>query len=156
MAAQASSNTTATSTGFWDLDEPLPAVSRRLRRAGAVGGVWVLSALPVAFGWQRCPIATLLHRPCPGCGMTRAIRLLASGELGASLRMHPLAVPVLVAGALLAGSTVWTTYAAGSPVRVFRTRFGRLALGLAAVVYGALVVLWILRAVGYFGGPVPV
>src|ERR1019366_6648378 len=144
MAAQASSNTTATSTGFWDLDEPLPAVSRRLRRAGAVGGVWVLSALPVAFGWQRCPIATLLHRPCPGCGMTRAIRLLASGELGASLRMHP-----------LAGSTVWTTYAAGSPVRVFRTRFGRLALGLAAVVYGALVVLWILRAVGYFGGPVP-
>jgi hypothetical protein len=158
-AEEAQAEASANPNGFWDLDEALPPASRRARRVGrasAVAGVWGLSALPVLVGWQRCPVAALLHRPCPGCGMTRALELLRAGHFDASLRMHPLALPVLVAGVLVAAATVWSTYAAGSPVRVHRTPFGRAALGLAAAVYGALVVLWILRAAGHFGGPVPV
>jgi Protein of unknown function (DUF2752) len=152
MASQGS----ASSVGFWDLDEPLPGRSRRIARAAAVSAVWVLAALPVVFGWQACPVATFLHRPCPGCGMTRAIRLLIRGDFAASLRMHALALPVLVAGVLLAVATVWATWVAGSPVRLVRTRLGRFAIGLAVVTYAGAILLWVLRCFGYFGGPVTV
>src|SRR5580704_9957089 len=102
--------------GIWDLDEPRAPLPTRVRRAAAVAGVWVLSALPVVTGLQRCPVATVFHRPCPGCGMTRALKLLADGDIGASLRMHPLAVPVLAAGLLFIATTVWTTLILGSPL----------------------------------------
>jgi hypothetical protein len=146
----------ATSAGFWDIDEPLPALRRRIERAAAVAGVWIASALPAALGAQRCVIATLWHVPCPGCGITRALRLLADGQVGASLRMHPLAVPVLLGGTLLMVSTVWATVTLGSPIRLHRSRFGRIAIAVAAAVYGATLALWALRWFGCFGGPVPV
>jgi hypothetical protein len=152
MAVQGS----ASSAGFWDPDEPLPGPRRRVARAATVAGVWVLSALPAALGAERCAIATLFHLPCPGCGMTRALRLLAAGRVDASLRMHPLAVPVLAAGVLLVVSTVWATATLGSPIRVHRSLFGRVALAVAVFAYGATVGLWLLRWLGYFGGPVPV
>jgi hypothetical protein len=151
MAVQAPS-----SAGFWDLDEPLPALRLRIARAATVAGVWILAGLPAALGLQRCAIATLFHVPCPGCGMTRALRLIASGRLDASLHMQPLAVPVLIAGALLAASTVSATVTLGSPVRMLRTHFGRAAIVIAIVVYGGALGLWGLRWLGYFGGPVPV
>jgi hypothetical protein len=88
--------------------------------------------------------------------MTRAIRLLIHGDFAASLRMHALALPVLVAGVLVAVATVWATLVVGSPVRLVRTRLGRFALGLAAVAYAAAIALWVLRCFGYFGGPVTV
>jgi hypothetical protein len=152
-----SAATSATgSAGFWDLDEPLPNARRRATRAAVVAGAWALAGLPMALGWQRCALAAIAHVPCPGCGMTRAIELLAAGQVGASLRMHPLAIPTLAAGVLLAVSTVWATAALGSPVRVHRSRLARAAIVLAAVVYAAAFVLWVLRWFGYFGGPVPV
>ncbi|HEY8041572.1 MAG TPA: DUF2752 domain-containing protein [Polyangiaceae bacterium] len=142
--------------GAWDLDEPLPSVRRRLARAAGVAGVWAVSALPIALGWQKCAIATLIHRPCPGCGMTRAIHLLQAGQLDASLRLQPLAVPVLAVGLLFIFSTVWTTLRLGTPLHVHKSRLARVTLGIAAVVYGAAFALWMLRWFGYFGGPVPV
>jgi hypothetical protein len=128
----------------------------RALRAGGVLALWVLAALPVALGWQRCTFAAVLHRPCPGCGMTRAVRLLHDGDVAASVQMHPLALPVLAAGALLVLSTVWATLDAGTPVYFYRRRLGRLAIGFAVAVYAAALVLWILRWFGLFGGPVPV
>ena len=152
MAVQGS----ASSAGFWDLDGPPPAMSRRLARAATVAAVWVASVLPVVLGVQPCPIAALFHVPCPGCGMTRALRLLAAGHVDASLRMHPLAVPVLVAGALLIASTVWATLTTGSPIRLRGSLVGRIAIAVALVVYAATLGLWVLRWFGHFGGPVPV
>jgi hypothetical protein len=125
-------------------------------RAVLVAAVWAVSALPVALGWQRCAVATLLHRPCPGCGMTRAIHLMQHGEIAASLRMHPLALPALVVSGLLMASTVWTTLTLGSPFVIHQSRFGRVAIACAAVVYTLAFVLWVLRWFGFFGGPVPV
>jgi hypothetical protein len=141
---------------MWDLDEPFAPWPTRVRRAAAVAGVWVLSALPVVTGLQRCPVATVFHRPCPGCGMTRALRLLGEGDVGASLRMHPLAVPVLAAGLFFIAATVWTTLALGSPLHLVRTRLGRVAIGALVVVYSAALVVWGLRWFGLLGGPVPV
>jgi Kef-type K+ transport system membrane component KefB len=127
-----------------------------MARAALVAAAWALSLLPVGLGWQRCALATICHLPCPGCGMTRAIKLLAAGRTGASLRLHPLAVPVLFAGVLLVVSTVWATLSTGSPMRLHRSRFGQGAIAAAIVVYVAALALWALRFFGYFGGPVPV
>ncbi len=146
--------------GMWDLDEleqlPPPPLSRRVLRASGVAAVWALAILPVATGWQRCAIATLLHRPCPGCGMTRAILLLADGRVEESLRMHALAVPVLLMGVFFMLSTVWTTLAIGTPLTLYRGRLGRVTLAAMAIVYGAAFALWGARCFGLFGGPVPV
>lgn len=120
-----------------------------------MAGLWGLMALPLGLGWQRCAFAAFLGIPCPGCGTTRALALLVRGDVPASVRMHPLAVPMLVAAAALALATVWTTMTRGAPL-VQQTRAGRFALGLAASVYGAAILLWGLRWLGLFGGPVPV
>jgi hypothetical protein len=125
-------------------------------RAVALLAFWVLAVLPVALGWQRCAFAALVHRPCPGCGMTRAIHLLEAGNVPASLRMHPLALPVVVAGALIALSTLWTTLEVGTPFAFYQRRLGRAAIALAIVVYAATFALWCLRWLGFFGGPVVV
>jgi hypothetical protein len=133
-----------------------PSARARALRAAATAGVWALGALPVVLGWQRCTFAMLLHLPCPGCGMTRAMKLLSAGQLAASLRMHPLALPVVVAWVLFVSSTVYASWALGTPVSFYKGRFGRVAIAAITGVYGAVVVLWLLRWLGYFGGPVPV
>jgi hypothetical protein len=111
---------------------------------------------PMVFGWQRCTVATLLHHPCPGCGMTRAVLLLLEGHVAESLRMHALAVPVLTVWALFMASTVHATWTAGTPLGFYKARFGRGVLAAMVVVYGAALALWLLRWAGLFGGPVPV
>jgi hypothetical protein len=146
--------------GMWDLDElehgPPPPLSVRVKRALGVAAVWTIAILPVATGWQRCAVAALLHRPCPGCGMTRAILLLAGGHVDASLRMHALAVPVALMGVVFIASTIWTTLTVGTPLSLYKGRLGRWTVAGLAVVYGAAFVLWIARGFGLFGGPVPV
>ena len=88
--------------------------------------------------------------------MTRAVRLLAAGHVGASLHMHPLAVPALGAWAAFMAATVWTTWAQGTPLAALKARFGRFSLTAIVVIYLAATVLWALRWFGFFGGPVPV
>ena len=153
-------NHAALSPSMWDLDElerqPPPPLPRRALRAAGVAAVWAIAVLPVVTGWQRCAIAVLFHRPCPGCGMTRALLLLAGGHVEASLRMHPLAVPVLAMGLFFMFSTVWTTLAIGTPLSLYKGRLGRVTLVAMAIVYGAALALWIARGFGLFGGPVPV
>ena len=138
--------TTRSPLGKWD--GPL--------RAAGVAAAWALGALPAILGWQKCTMATLFHRPCPGCGMTRAVHLLAEGHVRESLQMHPLTVPLVMVWLLFAGSTVWATWTTGTPVSVVKTRFGRVTLAAMVVVYVATFVLWTLRWFGLFGGPVPV
>lgn len=133
---------------------PLDARTRAVRALSAVG-VWALAAAPSALGAPQCTFARAFHAPCPGCGMTRAVRLLLAGDVRASLDMHPLAVPVLIAWATFALSTVWATYVFGAPI-VHRSRLGRAAIALLVTTYVATIALWLLRWRGYLGGPVPV
>ncbi len=39
---------------------------------------------------QFCPMMILLHLPCPGCGMTRAMILVLSGQWEAAWNLQPL------------------------------------------------------------------
>jgi hypothetical protein len=134
----------------------IPGARVRVLRAGLTALVWAVSALPVLLGYQQCAIATLFHVPCPGCGMTRALRLLVEGHAAASLRMHPLALPVLAAGSLLILSTVWTALTIGMPFYIHQSRFGRAGIAFAVVVYALATALWVARWFGHFGGPVSV
>ncbi|MBX3197452.1 MAG: DUF2752 domain-containing protein [Labilithrix sp.] len=127
-----------------------------LRAAALVAFAWALAALPYVLGAARCPTAQLFHVPCPGCGMTRAFHLLAEGALGPSLAMHALAVPTALCQAALAVATVAATARFGAPWALLRARWGRAAVAFAAVVLVADLVYWIARALGAFGGPVPV
>lgn len=126
------------------------------RRAGALAVLWGVSIAAAALGWPRCALASLLHVPCPGCGMTRAIALLAAGHVGASLRMNALAAPVLASGVALVAATLVSTYRAGTPFEAHSTRLGRAALVGLGVAYAAAFVLWTMRWCGWFGGPVAV
>jgi len=133
----------------------LPSARQRTLRALGVVLVWALAAAPAGLGAQQCTFARAFHAPCPGCGMTRAVRLLLAGDVRGSLHMHALAVPVLLAWGAFALSTVWATYRFGYPL-IHRTRSGRAAIALLVVTYAASLALWALRWMGHFGGPVPV
>ncbi len=134
--------------------EPVPPSRVRALRAVLTSLVWAVSCTPLLFGVQRCTVATLFHVPCPGCGMTRALRLLAHGQTAESLRMHPLALPVLVAGSLLMLASVWAAVVTGMPFYLHKVRFGRAALAFAVLAYALATGLWAMRWLGYFGGPV--
>jgi 4-hydroxy-3-methylbut-2-en-1-yl diphosphate synthase IspG/GcpE len=126
-------------------------------RQRQVGGFAVLGAVGVAaaLGWIRCPLAALYHIPCPGCGMTRAMVLLVTGHVAASLRMNALALPVALASAGLVVAAFGERPAGTADGARSGSRF-RAAIAAMTVAYGAAVVLWALRWLGMFGGPVPV
>ncbi len=42
-------------------------------------------------GLPACPVRALLGIPCPGCGATTALSLLAHGRFGESATLHPFA-----------------------------------------------------------------
>jgi hypothetical protein len=125
-------------------------------RAAAVSVVWLLGALPAMLGVAQCPSARWLHFPCPGCGMTRAVRLFAHGDVAASMAMNPLAVPIALATAAVAAFTVVLTLRRGSPFSLLESRGGRGVVWTFAVLQALSVALWVLRFAGLFGGPVSV
>jgi hypothetical protein len=129
---------------------------RALGMAALVAFVWAIAALPFFVGAVRCPTAHLFHFPCPGCGMTRAFHLLALGQIKDSLTMHPMAVPTLLAQAILAVATIASTFRFGAPWSLMRASWGRAAVWIIGIVLVLDILLWIARAAGAFGGPVPV
>jgi hypothetical protein len=134
----------------------LRLVGSRAARSVGVGLVFLLGALPAALGRMRCPVAVFIGRPCPGCGMTRAVRLLLFGDVMGSLRMHALAVPSALSTLLVVLATIWATFRRGSPLDIWRLRGGAAVIALFLAVNGANLLLWAARWFGACGGPVPV
>jgi hypothetical protein len=118
-----------------------------MRAVGLVTAMaaFVFSPVPL------CPVRVLLRQPCPGCGVTRACFCALHGDFGASFRMHPLA---LVAAALVLPSAFFVLR---DVVRTGAPRpLPRVLRGGWTALYVALVLVWIARFFGFFGGPVPV
>jgi hypothetical protein len=129
-----------------------PLQPRRLVAPLVVAGIAALLffAPKLGFAWP-CPVNTLFHVPCPSCGLTRATRLAAHGELAAATHMHPLWIVVLPFLATVLCVEMWK-YLHGEPWGgAGRIRALRLA-GYATV--ALLIVVWIARFFGAFGGPV--
>ena len=133
-----------------------PAAGRRLWAVVGVAALWSFAALPFLAPGYRCPVATLTHHPCPGCGMTRAMLLFFAGDFRASFAMHPLALPTALAQAALAAGSFVAAWHHAAPWVMFERRWGRALLAALVLVLAADFVLWIARACGAFGGPVPV
>jgi hypothetical protein len=104
---------------------------------------WIVGELLVGAHFSLCAFQRLTGRPCPGCGMTRAMVDLAHLDFAGSLRMHPLGV-VLAAGYLAAvvGTAVGIVRG-GDPVADFLERRGGT---ITTVLLTAFITLWILRA----------
>lgn len=70
---------------------PFPAVA---------GAAWLVCAAEAVTGREPnvtlCPFKLLTGRPCPGCGMGRAVVAAMRGNLAASFSYHPLGLPLLV------------------------------------------------------------
>ena len=92
--------------------------------------------------------------------MTRALELLWHGDVGASLAMHPLAVPTLLVQLVFALLTVVVTLQRGTPFALWQMRAARITVYAAALVLGLDLLLWIARFCGggwgLLNGPVPV
>ena len=125
-------------------------------RAAGVLGLWALGVVPPMTGLMRCPSAMWFHHACPGCGMTRAVWLLAGGDVAGSLAMHPLAVPSAIATLLVVVAMTRWILRQGTLAAITRDRFARVAIALFVLVNAATVVLWITRSFGALGGLPPV
>lgn len=93
-------------------------------------------------GWQ-CPVRHTLHVPCPGCGLTRATKLLLQGEWSHSLQVHAFAPAVVLFAALLVVSLVlpiaWRQFGLGALAKIEQRTHVTTLILLALVGY------WLVR-----------
>ncbi len=83
-------------------DLPRSAVIALAAVVAVVGLNELLGRWSGAGGVTLCAVQRLTNRPCPGCGGTRAVVALLSGDIGAALQLNPLVcVLAAVAVALL-------------------------------------------------------
>jgi hypothetical protein len=102
-----------------------------------------------------CPMAAVTGHPCPGCGLTRATLALLQGHLSEAVGFHPLAplVSPLVLGLLVYGAV---GYLRSGRWPATEGRAGARVAGAGVVLWVLLLVVWIARFYGAFGGPVAV
>jgi hypothetical protein len=83
-----------------------------------------------------CLWRTLLHIPCPGCGLTRSIKALWHGELIQSFRYHPLGIPIVIG--CVAALMPWPA--------ALKKRFPPyLPLWIAGITVVLMIGIWLLR-----------
>lgn len=122
--------------------ERLRRASRRLRPALPV---LLIGAVLALVPTSTCIARLLFGIPCPACGLTRATLAAAHLDFAAALRYHPLSLALMAAtAAMMALAFVLSDGAWRRAVAI--------VTGGAGV---ALVIVWALRFVGLFGGPVP-
>ncbi len=121
----------------------------KLRRLGAVSAPLLMLAAALWMGLATCPLRVTTGVPCPGCGLTRAVMALASGDLAGALHWHPLVfllAPILVftiGRAMLIGAGFLRPDAWKVPVPQWGLAlFASLLLGV-----------WLARFAGFLGGP---
>jgi hypothetical protein len=125
------------------------------RRAAIVGTIAAAGVAILLLRIPLCPLATIAHVPCPGCGLTRATLALVHGDVSAALGLHPLA-PVLspfVAAFALANAYTYVRHARLASLEGALDRWT--TRGAAALIV-LLLGVWIARFFGAFGGPVAV
>lgn len=67
--------------------------------AMAMGAVVLRAFPPENYGfYPRCPVYTLFHVRCPGCGITRALAALLRGDVVSAWHWNALAVTALPVG----------------------------------------------------------
>ncbi len=121
----------------------------------AVTALACLAAIALLWGgaWP-CPTAKIFHIPCPGCGSTRAVQALLTGDF-AGILVNPFGLLAAVAIGLLAIRGIGLEYTDGNMLRLDRG-WGAFVSKALVVVAVLEIALWVVRWFGLFGGPVPV
>ncbi|CAN5908433.1 hypothetical protein BH11MYX4_BH11MYX4_30340 [soil metagenome] len=120
--------------------------------AVALGGfVFLLSS-----GHVPCAFARIFHTPCPGCGSTRAMLALATGDVHAFVRYNPMAPFMTLLIVALIVQAFASLLATGTFRRVGDGVVGMLVSRGAIVIASIQFAIWVARFMGFMGGPVPV
>lgn len=115
------------------------------RRLSPAGPVLAIAAFLALIPYPTCIVRLTVGQPCPACGLTRAALSLLRLDFAAATHWHPLALPLTLAAvatgvsALVLKEPAWKS-------------FVRYTLGGSGV---ALILVWVARFAGFFGGPVP-
>lgn len=128
----------------------------RVLRAAAFGAGLGAVVLLLASARVPCGFAHMFHVPCPGCGSTRAMLALASGDVHGFLRFNPLAPVMTLLVVLLAVQAFSSVLTTGTFRDVGHGRLGAIVSRGMILVATLEVVVWIARFGGFLGGPVPV
>lgn len=123
-------------------------------RGGCIAAVVVMVFLAgmnvMGLAVVQCPSQLVTEVPCPGCGMTRSVKALVTGDPTGVWHSH-LFGPFLVfigflflLGALLPGKL---RLELSEKVERFERRTALCGVGL-----GLLLVYWVLRLMGFLGG----
>lgn len=137
------------------ITDPRTPGGRAFRAALFVAALAGLFSL-LASSHVPCGFALIFHIPCPGCGSTRAMLALASGDLHAFVRYNPLAPFMTVLIVILMVQALASLLVTGTFRRVGDGKVGMLVSRGALVIASLEVVLWLARFGGLLGGPVPV
>lgn len=118
------------------------------RWLGAAAASVLLGTLVLAYTHLNGPIClsrTLLHIPCPGCGLTRSMVSIWRGHPILSLRYHPVGIPLFLACGWAVVRSILPTPFAGWAERI-DAGFGRLSRpGSGTAIFAGLFVLWAIR-----------
>lgn len=133
------------------LDKPAPGA---IGRVGWVTSWTIVAITLLASPVKLCLVAALLHVPCPGCGLTRAAFAMARGDLARAFSFHPLSIVIVPIVLCVAGAQALDYVRTGSAWS--HGRRGEWTEGLFAAIAVLLVLVWIARLCGAFGGPVAV
>jgi hypothetical protein len=131
-------------------------LSTRLGRTAKLALLFGLGAALLYAKALPCVFARVCHLPCPGCGSTRAVLALLSGDVHGVLVNNPLGPVVATILGLFALQSLGSMFRHGDFREVGAGRLGRCLRYAAYVVGAAELALWGLRFFGLFGGPVAV
>lgn len=135
-------------------DVPDGTSARVAGRERRIGAVTLALASAVGFAlfvpW-RCPLLWGLGIPCPSCGLLRATRFLVAGQWQRALAMHPLSWFVVP---LVAGIAVVELVGFARDARWGAARRLPFADGVLVATAASMLIVWLARFAGAFGGPV--
>ncbi len=129
-----------------------PGAGKRMLLPALVGFLAWGHVTQRAFHWD-CPVRTLLHVPCPTCGITGALRSMLHLDFAMAFHDHPLSFVVIPFVALLVVMELGGFVATNQ----LGTWTNKSAVRIAGITMcAALFLVWIARFFGAFGGPVRV
>jgi hypothetical protein len=122
---------------------------RKISLAFGAAGIAQIVLTVLHVGGIECPVMKLFHRPCPGCGLSRACAAFLKGDFDGSLKLHAFAPAFAVLALLFFVSGILPV----GPRATLSNRIERIERGSGVVLLalGALFLYWLVRLL--YAGP---